>query len=87
MDLDKIKFYSFNKQDLIVLLSVYNTAYLMSSGIMKGHLIVCFITAVLLSLITLFVIVWIALFRKNNEEENNLEYEHKIVRKKIRDEY
>ena len=85
--LDKIKLYAFNKQDLIILLSVYNTAYLVFSTILKGHLIACFIIAVLVSLITLFVIVWIDLIKKSNDEENKIQYENELVRKKIRDEY
>ncbi len=85
--LDKIKFYSFNKQDLVILLSVYNAAYLLFLGIIKGHLIVCFITAVLLSLIALFIIAWIEFVQKTNEEEDKLEYEQKLVRKNIRAEY
>ena len=68
--LDKIKLYAFNKQDLIILLSVYNIAYLVSSVIVKGHLIVCFVIAVLVSLITLFAIAWIDLVKESNEEEN-----------------
>ena len=85
--LDKIKCYAFNKQDFIILLSVYNTTYLVSSSLIKGHLIVCFVIAVLLSLIALFAIVWIDLLNKENEEESKLEHEHAQVRKKIRDEY
>jgi hypothetical protein len=91
MDLNKnfnnIKLYSFNKQDLIILLSVYNAAYLLFSGIIKGHLIVCFAIAVLLSLMVLFTIAWIDLVQKTNEEEDKLEHEQKLIRKNIRAEY
>lgn len=85
--LDKIKLYAFNKQDIIILLSVYNIAYLISSVIVKGHLIVCFVIAVLVSLITLFVIAWIDLVKESNEEENRIQHENEVIRKKIRDEY
>ena len=85
--LDKIKCYSFNKQDFIIVLSVYNATYLVSSNILKGHLIVCFVIAVLLALIALFIIAWIDLVKKTNEEEAELEHEQNLVRKKIKDEY
>ena len=85
--LDKIKFYSFNKQDIVILLSVYNFTYLLFINIVKGHFVVCFTIAVLLSLVTLFAIVWVDLRRITNEEEDKLEREHELVRKKLRDEY
>ena len=84
---NKNTFYSFNKQDLVILLSVYNAVFLVSTSIIKGHPIICFVTAVLLSLIALFVIVWIDFTRKADEEETELEHEEKVVRRKIRDEY
>ena len=84
---NKNNFYSFNKQDLIILLSVYNAAFLFLTSIIKGHLGACFVAAVLLSLIVLFAIVWIDLTQKTSEEETELEHEQEIVRKKIRDEY
>ena len=84
---NKNNFYSFNKQDLVILLSVYNAVFVASTSIIKGHSIICFLTAVLLSLIALFVIVWIDFARKTDEEETELEHEQKAVRRKIRDEY
>ena len=85
--LDKIKCYSFNKQDLIILLSVYNATYTVSLSIVKGHLLACFVVAVLLSLIALFAIAWVDLLKLTNEEEDKLKREHGLVRKKLRDEY
>ncbi len=69
------------------MLSVYNATYLLSTTIVKGHLITCFIIAVLLSLIALFVIAWVDLLKETKEEENKLEREQGLVRKKLRDEY
>ena len=86
-NLNKIKFYSFSKQDLIILLSVYNSVYLLSTSIIKDHLIVCFVIAALLSLITLFAIAWVQLIKKTNEEKAESEYEQELIRKKIKDEY
>ena len=85
--LDKIKCYSFSKQDLVILLSVYNAAFLLLTSIVKGHPAVCFVTAVLLSLISLFAIVWIDLIKMTNEEVAKLEHEQELIRKKLRDEY
>ena len=86
-NLNKIKLYSFNKQDFIILLSVYNATYLLSTNIVKGHLIACFVIAVLLSLVVLFAIVWIDLIQKTKEEKAKLEDEQELIRKKIKDEY
>lgn len=85
--LNKIKCYYFNKQDLIILLSVYNAAYLLFSTIVKDHLIACFVVAILLSLATLFVITWFDLVKKVSEEELESKNEQKLVRENLRDEY
>ena len=84
---NNIQCYSFNKQDLIILLSVYNAVYLLSSSIVKSHFIVCFVIAVLLSLVTLFIIAWVDLIKKRKEDEAKSEHEQELVRGKIRDEY
>ena len=69
------------------MVSVYNSAYLLSTSIVKGHLIACFVIAALLSLIVLFAIVWVDLVQKTKEEKAKLEYEQELIRKKIKDEY
>ncbi len=69
------------------MLSVYNAVYLVSSTMIKAHLIACFVIAVLLSLITLFLIVWVDLFKKAEEEEDKLDHENKLIRNNIKGEY
>lgn len=85
--LNKLKLYSFSKQDLIILLSVYNATYILLSSIVKSHFIACLVLAVLLSLVTLFIIAWIDLVHKEKEEKIKSEYEQELVRKKIKNEY
>ena len=84
---NKIKFYSFSKQDLVIVLSLDNAAFLLLSAVINGHPLTCFTIAVLFSLIVLFAIVWIGLARTVDEEGVKLEHEQELIRKRIRNEY
>ena len=53
----------------------------------KSHLIACFVIAILFSLITLFIITWIHLFKKGEEEDDKLAHENKLVKNNIKGEY
>ena len=85
--LEKISFYSFSKQDFVILLAVYNLAYFVSWTIIKGHLAICFVIAFLASLLTFLIIVGIDVFDVAEKEENKLQHEEEKLMRKIRDEY
>ncbi len=85
--IEKIKEYSFKKKDILILLSVYNTSYLLTTSLVQGHLIACLVLSVFIALITLYLITWVSFFKKANEEEIQSEEEQEMVRRNIRDEY
>lgn len=85
--LEKITCFSFNRKDVIVLLSFYNMAFFICCFLIKGHWGTCCLIAFLVSLIGLFMITTIEAFQKEKEEEAKIHQEEIELRKKIREEY
>ena len=85
--LDEIKCFSFNKKDIMLLLSFYNVAFFICCLALKSYIGVCFLTAFLVSLISLFIITAIDVLEKKQEEESKLHEEEIQLRKKIEHEY
>lgn len=87
MKLEQFRCYSFNKQDIAILLSFYNVTYLISWSLLRDTPKTCFVIAVLSFLFTLFAVTLIDLIQRLNEDRMKIYYEQSLVRKKIRDEY
>lgn len=85
--LDAIKCFSFNKKDIIFLLSFYNVAFFACCLIFKSYIGACFLLAFLISLISLLIITAIDTLEKKHEEESKLHEEETQLRKKIEHEY
>ena len=83
----QIKLFSYTKQDAAVLLLIYNSTYLICSGLESKNPILSFDVALLATFVTLFIITINDFFEKNNEEKKNANEKDEELRKKLRDEY